>query len=56
MDGKTIDAMRRISLFILFLVPLIVHAEHLFEMGMAGWSAKPVYVNAQIGFNGGAQL
>lgn len=60
MDGKTIDAMRRISLFILLLVPLIVHAEHLFEMGihggMAGWSAKPVYVNAQIGFNGGAQL
>lgn len=52
--------MRRTILFIVFLLPLMAHAEHLFEMGahggIAGWSSQSVYVNKQAGFNGGAQL
>ena len=52
--------MRRAILFIVLFLPLMVHAEHLFEMGvhggMAGWSSQPIYVNKQVGFNGGAQL
>lgn len=52
--------MRRAILFIVLFLPLMVHAEHLFEMGVhggvAGWSSQPIYVNKQVGFNGGAQL
>jgi hypothetical protein len=65
MDGKETDPMKPKRLLIvslsLFTFHLsFCHAEHLFEMGIhggvAGWAAKPVYVNSQIGFNGGAQL
>lgn len=52
--------MRRAILFIVLFLPLMVHAEHLFEMGVhggvAGWSSQPIYVQKQVGFNGGAQL
>ena len=52
--------MRRAILYIVLFLPLMVHAEHLFEMGVhggvAGWSSQPIYVNKQVGFNGGAQL
>lgn len=52
--------MRRTILYILLLFPLMAHAEHLLEVGvhggMASWSSQSVYVNKQIGFNGGAQL
>lgn len=52
--------MRRFFLYILLFLPLMAHAEHLFEMGVhggiAGWSSKPVYVHSQVGFNGGVQL
>lgn len=52
--------MRRAILYIVLLLPLMAHAEHLFEMGahggIAGWSSQSVYVNKQAGFNGGAQL
>lgn len=45
---------------VLLLLPLFVQAESLFEMGLhggiAGWSAEPVYINTQIGGNGGAHL
>lgn len=59
MDGEETDTMRRL-LYILMFLPLMVHAEHLFEMGVhggvAGWSSQPIYVKKQVGFNGGAQL
>lgn len=52
--------MRHAILYIFLFFPLILHAEHLFEIGMhggaAGWSAQTVYVNKQMGYNGGAQL
>ena len=52
--------MRRAILYIVLFLPLMVHAEHLFEMGVhggvAGWSSQPIYVKKQVGFNGGAQL
>jgi len=45
---------------VLLLVPLLMHAESLFEMGLhggvAGWSAQPVYVNTQVGFHGGGHV
>lgn len=59
MDGEETDTMRRL-LYILMVLPMMVHAEHLFEMGIhggvAGWSSKTVYVNKQVGFQGGAQV
>ena len=59
MDGEETDTMRRL-LYILMVLPMMVHAEHLFEMGIhggvAGWSSKMVYVNKQVGFQGGAQV
>lgn len=52
--------MRRTILSIVFLLPLMAHAEHLFEMGVhggiAGLSSQPIYVDKRVGFNGGAQL
>ncbi len=52
--------MRRTILSIVFLLPLMAHAEHLFEMGvhggLAGLSSQPIYVDKRVGFNGGAQL
>ena len=60
MDRKEIDSMRRLMLSIVLLLPLMAHAEHLFEMGVhggvAGWSSQPVYVQSQLGLNGGAHL
>lgn len=60
MDGKEVDTMRRLMLYILLIIPLMAYAEHLFEMGvhggMASWSSQPVYVNNQIGYNGGVQF
>ena len=51
--------MKKIIAILLFL-PLTLHAESLFEMGLhggvAGWNAQPVYVNTQIGWNGGFHL
>ena len=59
MDGEETDTMRRL-LYILMVLPTMVHAEHLFEAGIhggvAGWSSKMVYVNKQVGFQGGAQV
>ena len=52
--------MRRLIVSIVLIFPLLAHAEHLFEVGVhggvAGWSSQPVYVQPQIGLNGGAQL
>lgn len=60
MDRKEIDSMRRLMLSIVLILPLMAHAEHLFEIGVhggvAGWSSQPVYVQSQLGVNGGAQL
>lgn len=60
MDGEEVDIMRRTILYILLLFPLVAQAEHLFEAGvhggLGGWSAQPIYVNKQVGFNGGAQV
>lgn len=51
--------MRKFLLYIV-LLPMMVYAEHLFEVGahggVAGWSSKTVYVNKQVGFHGGAQV
>ena len=52
--------MRRLMLSIVLILPLLAHAEHLFEMGVHGgvtaWSSQPVYVQSQMGLNGGAHL
>ena len=52
--------MRRTILSIVLFLPFMVHAEHLFEMGVhggiAGLSSQPIYVDKRVGFNGGAQL
>ena len=52
--------MRRLILSIVLLLPLLAHAEHLFEMGVHGgvaaWSSQPVYIQSQMGLNGGAHL
>ena len=60
MDRKEIDSMRRLMLSIVLILPLLAHAEHLFEMGVHGgvaaWSSQPVYVQSQMGLNGGAHL
>lgn len=60
MDRKEVYTMRRLMLSIVLLLPLMAHAEHLFEIGVhggvAGWSSQPVYVQSQLGLNGGAQL
>ncbi len=60
MDRKEIDSMRRLILSIVLLLPLLAHAEHLFEMGVHGgvaaWSSQPVYIQSQMGLNGGAHL
>ena len=51
--------MKRILLCIA-LMPMMLHAEHLFEVGahggVAGWSSNTVYVNKQVGVHGGAQV
>ena len=58
MDGKEISSMRRTILSIVLFLPFMVHAEHLFEMGVhggiAGISSQPIYVDKRVGFNGGA--
>lgn len=60
MDRKEIDSMRRLILSIVLILPLLAHAEHLFEMGVHGgvaaWSSQPVYVQSQMGLNGGAHI
>lgn len=52
--------MRRVLLYIVLFFPLVLHAEHVFEVGIhggiAGWSSKTVYVNNTVGFHGGAQV
>ena len=52
--------MRRAILYIVLLLPLMAHANHLFEFGLHGgvasWSSQPVYVNNQVGLTGGAHL
>lgn len=61
MDGEKGCIMRRIiGLIGLVLLPMILHAEHVFEAGLhggvSGWNTQPVYVDKQVGFQGGAQL
>ena len=60
MDGKETHPMKRLILSIVLFLPLMAHAEHLFEMGVhggvVGWTTQPVYVRSQVGFNGGAHL
>lgn len=52
--------MRRLMLSIVLILPLLAHAEHLFEMGVHGgvaaWSSQPVYIQSQMGLNGGAHI
>ena len=52
--------MRRRLLYIVVLCSMMVRAEHLFEGGVhggvAGWSAQTIYVNKQVGFQGGAHI
>ena len=47
-------------LSIVLILPLLAHAEHLFEMGVHGgvaaWSSQPVYIQSQMGLNGGAHI
>lgn len=62
MDRKESDAMstRKVFVILLLLMPLAGFAEHLFEAGLhgglSGWDAQPVYVDRQMGFNGGLQV
>ena len=61
MDRKEIVSMkRRIVVIILMCLPWIANAKHVVEVGvhggLSGWSAQTVYVQPQIGFQGGAQL
>ena len=65
MDREETNTMRLKRVLIIFLSILncrfsIGYAEHLFEAGvhggLSGWSAQPIYVSKQLGFNGGAQL
>lgn len=52
--------MKQLILSIVLFLPLMAHAEHLFEIGahggVAGWTTQPVYVHSQVGFNGGAHV
>lgn len=52
--------MKQLILSIVLFLPLMAHAEHLFEIGahggVAGWTTQPVYVRSQVGFNGGAHV
>ena len=60
MDRKEIDSMRRLMLSIVLILPLLAHAEPLYEMGVhggvAGLSSHPVYIQSQMGLNGGAHI
>ena len=52
--------MRKTGIVILLLLPVLLHAEHLFEMGLqggiAGWSGKTEYVDKRVGAQGGAHV
>lgn len=52
--------MKQLILSIVLFLPLMAHAEHLFEIGahggVAGWTTQSVYVRSQVGFNGGAHV
>lgn len=61
MDGEANCVMSRLkTIIVVILIPLIAHAEHVMETGLhgglAGWSAKPVYVASQVGLHAGAHL
>lgn len=60
MDREEDRIMRNIGIVILLLFPAILHAEHLFEMGLhgglTGWNGKTEYIESRIGFQGGAHL
>lgn len=60
MDGKEDRTMRKIGIVILLLLPALLHAEHVFEMGLhggiAGWSAQTAYVERRVGFQGGGHV
>ena len=51
---------RKAFIIWLLLMPLAGNAEHLFEAGvhggMSSWDALSVYIDRQVGFNGGLQL
>ena len=52
--------MRKTGIVILLLLPALLHAEHVFELGLHGgianWSAQTAYVDKRIGFQGGAHV
>ena len=60
MDGEEDRAMRKIGVVILLLLPVWLHAEHVFEMGLhggvAGWNGKTEYVDRRVGAQGGAHV
>ena len=60
MDGEEDRAMRKIGVVILLLLPMCLHAEHVFEMGLhggvAGWNGKTEYVDRRVGAQGGAHV
>lgn len=60
MDGKEGETMRRAGTILLLLLPMMLQARHLFELGLhgglAGYDAQPVYVSTQVGWHGGAHL
>lgn len=60
MDRKEGCAMRRRWFIWLVMMPLWIHAEHVFEVGLhtglAGWYAQPIYVDKQVGLHAGGQL
>ena len=60
MDGEEDRAMRKTGIVILLLLPALLHAEHVFELGLHGgianWSAQTAYVDKRIGFQGGGHV
>ena len=52
--------MRKTGIVILLLLPVLLHAEHFFEMGLhggvAGWNGKTEYIERRVGAQGGAHV
>ena len=60
MDGEKDRTMRKLALISLIGLPLLLHAEHMFELGLhaggTAWKTQPVYVNTQMGLHAGLNL
>lgn len=52
--------MKRFVVIVFLCIPLLLHAEHVFEFGLhgglTGLDAQTVYVNSRVGWNGGGQI